>query len=183
MAEIGFEQLHLLQNYRNQNLQPFISNVPSYPPSPTHLFTPLMPTHELHQSPNLNLPICQPFLDDRPHDAVSVRVGDSFVLDSNFRSASVPMGPFTGYALILKRSRFLKPAQQLLEDFCGPGLAKSDSNPLDEFNTCIQLPISASARVEFKNSKLMFMLEEVCNSTSIPTINYQLPSTFLLIEN
>ncbi|MED6170748.1 hypothetical protein PIB30_034015 [Stylosanthes scabra] len=27
--------------------------------------------------------------------------------------------PFTGYASILKRSRFLKPAQQILEDMCG----------------------------------------------------------------
>lgn len=33
------------------------------------------------------------------------------------RSCSVP-GPFTGYASILKGSRFLKPAQQLLEEVC-----------------------------------------------------------------
>ncbi|XP_062172703.1 BEL1-like homeodomain protein 8 isoform X3 [Alnus glutinosa] len=30
-----------------------------------------------------------------------------------------PLGPFTGYATILKASRFLKPAQQLLDEFCG----------------------------------------------------------------
>ncbi|GMH15376.1 hypothetical protein Nepgr_017217 [Nepenthes gracilis] len=30
-----------------------------------------------------------------------------------------PVGPFTGYASILSRSRFLDPAQELLEDFCG----------------------------------------------------------------
>lgn len=29
-----------------------------------------------------------------------------------------PLGPFTGYATILKNSRFLKPAQDLLVDFC-----------------------------------------------------------------
>ncbi|KAF8402991.1 hypothetical protein HHK36_011085 [Tetracentron sinense] len=34
---------------------------------------------------------------------------------------SVPLGPFTGYALILKGSRFLKPAQHLLEEFCDVG--------------------------------------------------------------
>ncbi|CAH9075255.1 unnamed protein product [Cuscuta europaea] len=30
----------------------------------------------------------------------------------------VPLGPFTGYAAILKSSRFLKPAQQLLDQLC-----------------------------------------------------------------
>lgn len=34
---------------------------------------------------------------------------------------SVPLGPFTGYALILKGSRFLKPAQHLLHELCGLG--------------------------------------------------------------
>lgn len=29
-----------------------------------------------------------------------------------------PLGPFTGYATILKSSKFLRPAQQLLEEFC-----------------------------------------------------------------
>ncbi|KAA8544083.1 hypothetical protein F0562_021740 [Nyssa sinensis] len=29
-----------------------------------------------------------------------------------------PLGPFTGYATILKNSKFLKPAQQLIDEFC-----------------------------------------------------------------
>lgn len=29
-----------------------------------------------------------------------------------------PLGPFTGYATILKNSRFLKPAQEILDEFC-----------------------------------------------------------------
>ena len=29
------------------------------------------------------------------------------------------LGPFTGYSTILNSSRFLKPAQELLEEFCG----------------------------------------------------------------
>ncbi|KAK6926762.1 Homeobox KN domain, partial [Dillenia turbinata] len=40
-----------------------------------------------------------------------------------------PLGPFTGYATILKCSKFLKPAQQLLDEFCsvsGPNIVKSD---------------------------------------------------------
>ncbi|TKY65960.1 BEL homeodomain protein 9 [Spatholobus suberectus] len=36
--------------------------------------------------------------------------------------SSVPLGPFTGYASILKGSRFLKPAQQLLEELCDVGV-------------------------------------------------------------
>lgn len=35
--------------------------------------------------------------------------------------ASAPVGPFTGYATILRGSRFLRPAQQLLEEFCDLG--------------------------------------------------------------
>ncbi|KAM1900679.1 hypothetical protein ACFX14_029595 [Malus domestica] len=36
---------------------------------------------------------------------------------SAYRSTG-PLGPFTGYATILKSSKFLKPAQQLLDEFC-----------------------------------------------------------------
>lgn len=39
-----------------------------------------------------------------------------------------PLGPFTGYATILKSSKFLRPAQQLLDEFCssnGHKLAKT----------------------------------------------------------
>ncbi|KAL4341346.1 hypothetical protein GQ457_08G012710 [Hibiscus cannabinus] len=35
--------------------------------------------------------------------------------------SSVPLGPFTGYASISKGSRFLRPAQQLLQDLCDVG--------------------------------------------------------------
>lgn len=35
------------------------------------------------------------------------------------RSSTGPLGPFTGYATILKGSKFLKPAQQLLDEICG----------------------------------------------------------------
>ncbi|XP_054815697.1 BEL1-like homeodomain protein 8 [Prosopis cineraria] len=37
---------------------------------------------------------------------------------SGYRSNVGPLGPFTGYATILKSSRFLKPAQELLDEFC-----------------------------------------------------------------
>ncbi|THU55477.1 hypothetical protein C4D60_Mb11t06990 [Musa balbisiana] len=38
--------------------------------------------------------------------------------DAAARRGSGPLGPFTGYATILKNSRFLRPAQQLLDEFC-----------------------------------------------------------------
>ena len=37
------------------------------------------------------------------------------------RVGPVPAGPFTGYATILNSSKFLRPAQQLLEETCGGG--------------------------------------------------------------
>ncbi|KAK8651172.1 hypothetical protein V6N13_140784 [Hibiscus sabdariffa] len=40
---------------------------------------------------------------------------------SEVSRSSVPLGPFTGYASILKGSRFLRPAQQLLEELCDVG--------------------------------------------------------------
>ncbi|KAJ4725078.1 putative BEL1-like homeodomain 8 [Melia azedarach] len=45
----------------------------------------------------------------------------------NVHRGTGPLGPFTGYATILKNSRFLKPAQELLDEFCHltrPKLAK-----------------------------------------------------------
>ncbi|KAL5809231.1 hypothetical protein ACOSQ3_029922 [Xanthoceras sorbifolium] len=48
-------------------------------------------------------------------------VGGSASTSNEASRSSVPLGPFTGYASILKGSRFLKPAQQLLEEFCNVG--------------------------------------------------------------
>jgi hypothetical protein len=40
-------------------------------------------------------------------------------ISSNTYRNTGPLGPFTGYATILKSSKFLRPAQQLLVEFCG----------------------------------------------------------------
>ncbi|KAI4306760.1 hypothetical protein L6164_030009 [Bauhinia variegata] len=75
----------------------------------------------------------------------------------------VPMGPLTGYALILKQSRFLKPAEQLLEDFCGGRV--SQSPPLDclSENGVHKDPIVGGDRTihHRRDSGLMSLLEEV----------------------
>lgn len=41
---------------------------------------------------------------------------------------SGPLGPFTGYATILKSSKFLRPAQQLMDEFCNTLAPKSSFN-------------------------------------------------------
>uniref|UniRef100_A0A453FXG0 POX domain-containing protein n=2 Tax=Aegilops tauschii TaxID=37682 RepID=A0A453FXG0_AEGTS len=48
--------------------------------------------------------------------------------------AAWPYGPFTGYATVLGRSRFLGPAQKLLEEICdvGGAAAHADTSVLDE---------------------------------------------------
>lgn len=46
-----------------------------------------------------------------------------------------PLGPFTGYAAILKGSRFLKPAQLLLEELCGA--VKGGRGVCDELGDCV----------------------------------------------
>ncbi|KAG6631827.1 BEL1-like homeodomain protein 9 [Carya illinoinensis] len=40
-------------------------------------------------------------------------------ISTNTHQNTGPLGPFTGYATILKSSKFLKPAQQLLDELCG----------------------------------------------------------------
>ncbi|XP_065617706.1 BEL1-like homeodomain protein 9 [Quercus suber] len=92
--------------------------------------------------------------------------------------SSVPLGPFTGYASILKGSRFLKPAQQLLEEFCevaGPGIyaekVTADSalmdSPMESLSASGILddrdPLSCEdgAEIRSKKSRLISMLNEV----------------------
>ncbi|PPD68637.1 hypothetical protein GOBAR_DD34488 [Gossypium barbadense] len=91
---------------------------------------------------------------------------------------TIPLGPFTGYATILKNSRFLKPAQELLDEFCH----LSNSKPVKVCDTCEGNPGEVSACKESnsgasatfyssnesckheyqqKKAKLVYMHEEV----------------------
>ena len=54
---------------------------------------------------------------------MSIHGGSDIVLRSS-SSSLVPLGPFTGYASVLKGSRFLKPAQMLLEEVCDVGAGR-----------------------------------------------------------
>ncbi|OMO59034.1 hypothetical protein CCACVL1_25129, partial [Corchorus capsularis] len=81
----------------------------------------------------------------------------SFLKQNGQMTSCVPLGPFTGYASVLKSSKFLKPAQQILDDFCGINNKVFDF-PLDSLAD----PITCSERIQhrLKNSKLFLMLDE-----------------------
>lgn len=85
-----------------------------------------------------------------------------------------PLGPFTGYSSILKGSRFLMPAQQLLEDLCHVGLDRNfggDASSLlldpsmDNFSQSgiVDELVACSDRGDHrkKKTKLITMLDEV----------------------
>ncbi|KAH0460726.1 hypothetical protein IEQ34_008301 [Dendrobium chrysotoxum] len=100
------------------------------------------------------------------------------------RQTAGPLGPFTGYAAILKSSRFLKPAQQLLDEFCcvvtgarvgkdydsGSSVAASSSSfqsstdivGVEGGGGCHSGEIQYWPEFEQKKAKLLYMQEEVC---------------------
>ncbi|KAF2288618.1 hypothetical protein GH714_009413 [Hevea brasiliensis] len=102
-------------------------------------------------------------------------VGGSGSTSTELSRSSVPLGPFTGYSSILKESRFLKPAQQLLEDFCdgGGGIysekitmdASLMDPPVECVNACgiLDDPLNYGDGGENrrKKSRLISMLDEV----------------------
>ncbi|KAJ7950245.1 BEL1-like homeodomain protein 9 [Quillaja saponaria] len=95
---------------------------------------------------------------------------------NNVSKSSGPLGPFTGYASILKGSRFLKPAQQLLEEVCvaggrgicaekvtaDPTLIESPSESLSASeNADERLGCGDGGEARKKKSRLLTMLDEV----------------------
>ncbi|GMH10180.1 hypothetical protein Nepgr_012021 [Nepenthes gracilis] len=89
---------------------------------------------------------------------------------------AVSLGPFPGYASILKGSRYLTPAQQLLEEICDVGRENAAEKmvpdsillepPPESFTgpAAVEDSLSCSDGGEHKRTKsrLIFMLEEVC---------------------
>ncbi|CAL5192217.1 unnamed protein product [Lathyrus oleraceus] len=82
---------------------------------------------------------------------------------------TVPLGPFTGYASVLKGSRFLKPAQQLLDEICDVGVRvekivpAGDSslmeNPIQERNGIVD---DDDIEGRKNKSRLINVLDEIC---------------------
>lgn len=93
------------------------------------------------------------------------------------RSCVGPLGPFTGYATILKSSKFLKPAQQLLDDFCNAVIGSNnlmiESNSeaaassifgeeRDGSGTRSCIVGGQGADIQQIKVKLLYMQDEVC---------------------
>ncbi|KAK5836678.1 BEL1-like homeodomain protein 9 [Gossypium arboreum] len=91
---------------------------------------------------------------------------------------SLPLGPFTGYASILKGSRFLRPAQMLLEELCdvGRGLYAEKMTPDSSLMDPSLQNLSGTGIIDDslsggdggesrrKKSRLISMLDEVYRS-------------------
>ncbi|EOY07383.1 POX family protein, putative isoform 1 [Theobroma cacao] len=102
-------------------------------------------------------------------------VGASASTSNEVSRSSVPLGPFTGYASILKESRFMRPAQQLLEELCDVGRGSyaekitPDSSlmepPLENLSPAgiVDDPLGGGDGGESrrKKSRLISMLDEV----------------------
>ncbi|KAL5565742.1 hypothetical protein UlMin_028906 [Ulmus minor] len=134
----------------------------------------------LSSNPASNLPIDQQDLETRKSSSIvpkpsiiSKGCGKSLQdivgisnPSASYRSTSGPLGPFTGYATILKSSKFLKPAQQLLEEFiCGSKLVKTSEFSGDG----ISASVSASASGDGVNgieSEVLGKGNNSCGSSS-----------------
>ncbi|XWS43778.1 hypothetical protein CRYUN_Cryun16bG0133200 [Craigia yunnanensis] len=102
-------------------------------------------------------------------------VGASASTSNEVSRCSVPLGPFTGYASILKESRFLRPAQQLLEELCdvGRGIYAEKITPDSSLMESPLQNLSATGIIDDplgggddgessrKKSRLISMLDEV----------------------
>ncbi|CAN0916428.1 BEL1-like homeodomain protein 8 [Linum grandiflorum] len=79
-----------------------------------------------------------------------------------------PLGPFTGYATILKNSRFLRPAQDLMDQWCGTTTVMAGSGATfvapEHFVGSGGCSSSSHGVTDFYEMKarLSYLLEEVC---------------------
>ncbi|XWS67136.1 hypothetical protein CRYUN_Cryun05aG0261000 [Craigia yunnanensis] len=102
-------------------------------------------------------------------------IGASASTSNEVSRSSAPLGPFTGYASILKGSRFLRPAQQLLEELCdvGRGIYAEKITPDSSLTEPPLQNLSATGIIDDslgggdggenrrKKSRLISMLDEV----------------------
>ncbi|GLT33772.1 hypothetical protein SLA2020_083340 [Shorea laevis] len=95
--------------------------------------------------------------------SLQVIVGNS----TNINRHTGPLGPFTGYATILKNTRFLKPAQELLEDFCDMTNSKLDKICKMSEEISVEGTASASAGTSHAaNMELAVKGKNSCASSS-----------------
>ncbi|KAI0498385.1 hypothetical protein KFK09_021626 [Dendrobium nobile] len=88
-----------------------------------------------------------------------------FSLTLSPAAALLPLGPFTGYAAVLNRSRFLDPARQLLEEVCevagGEPLAGDPPEVMS-----LDYEVGPDDQ-QWKKARLISMIDEVCRRYKI----------------
>eukprot|EP00258_Populus_trichocarpa_P049606 XP_024465625.1 BEL1-like homeodomain protein 9 isoform X2 [Populus trichocarpa] len=177
----NFEPFHVPQQNRKNKLRvttqtnqeqqnpptPLFSRQAPMNPSQSSSFSSLQTLKDMNYQPltSQGLSLCLSFqLDNQRYNAVSVS-GDYTKQNGEMRSSVVPLGPFTGYASILTSSRFLKPAQQILDEICGVINCANANFPLDglgesEITRESIAFLSGGVEHQWKNSKLILMLDE-----------------------
>ncbi|XP_065854196.1 BEL1-like homeodomain protein 9 [Euphorbia lathyris] len=162
-----YQNLHNFESYSGGGAT--VTEVVPFKPEPLSLSLSSHHTQHTHQS---NLPLELNLQRYGGGYEVSGGGGASPCQNGLTRSA-VPLGPFTGYASILKGSRFLKPAQLLLEEFCDVGRSiysekiTMDASLFDSSIDCLNAdhdPLNCTgdgSEIRRKKSRLISMLDEV----------------------
>ncbi|XP_010905400.1 BEL1-like homeodomain protein 9 [Elaeis guineensis] len=141
----------------------------------SHTTTLSLPTHHHHQissqgfSLSLSSSPSKPPPPPRHHAGVGINHG--------VPRSPAPLGPFTGYAVVLNRSRFLEPARQLLEEICGAGRRAAtaaagssaddmllDSDPPEPSPMDHRMEVNdriSGTEQQWKKTRLLSMLDEV----------------------
>ncbi|WOK93799.1 hypothetical protein Cni_G02500 [Canna indica] len=147
---------------------------------PTNSLTPVLPSSssssfQLDGHGRVPIPAPQPRHCQIPGQGFSLSLSSTRPPTSRPQLASrpAPLGPFTGYAAVLSRSRFLEPARKLLEEVCGrvgyqaAGSSSSremllDADPAREspVDHCGEGSISGTEQ-QWKKTRLISMLDEV----------------------
>ncbi|KAJ6772703.1 HOMEOBOX PROTEIN TRANSCRIPTION FACTORS [Salix koriyanagi] len=146
---------------------PLFSRQAPMNPSQSSSFSSLQSLKDMNYQPltSQGLSLCLSFQLDNNQRYNAASVSGDYI-NGEMRSSVGPFGPFTGYASILMSSRFLKPAQQILDEICGVINCANANFPLDGLSESetmresIAFP-SDGMEHQWKSSKLILMLDEV----------------------
>ncbi|XP_038990798.1 BEL1-like homeodomain protein 9 [Hibiscus syriacus] len=123
-------------------------------------------SHNTHQN-NLSMALNLQRYDSAIYSDKVTPTGYVASTSNEVSRSSVPLGPFTGYASILKGSKFLWPAQQLLEELCdvGTGSYVEKITPDSSMMESPSQNLSATAIIDDsensgKKSRLFSLLDE-----------------------
>lgn len=145
--------------------------LPFYDPSSSDSSNRFQFHHHPFFDPQIQSPLF-PEIHSFPTEPLSLSLSSHPNLLASPITPPLPLGPFTGYASILKGSRFLKPAHHLLQDLCDSVHFSSSSSFIhdpssDSFphspilDHHYPLPSSSDSSTPPHKSTLLSMLDEV----------------------